>query len=153
MRPVRPACPFPLRAGRGGRCASVLRSGRGMVTSERRRGPCYQSNRSCKWRASRSSMIRGEMLPQIEAFLEVARRQNLSRAPEALFVPHPTLTARLQSLESSLGERLFVRTRRGMRLTEAGETFLPFAEHAVAALAGGGGGLDGLRRGVAGRLG
>jgi len=97
-------------------------------------------------------MIRGEMLPQIEAFLEVARRQNLSRAAEALFVSQPTLTARLQSLESSLGERLFVRTRRGMRLTEAGETFLPFAEHAVAALADGRERLDELRRGVAGRL-
>jgi DNA-binding transcriptional LysR family regulator len=94
----------------------------------------------------------GPMLPQIEAFLEVARRQNLSRAAEALFVSQPTLTARLQSLEASLGEQLFVRTRRGMRLTEAGEAFLPYAEHAVAALADGRQRLDELRRGVAGRL-
>src|SRR5215211_4173797 len=92
------------------------------------------------------------MLPQIEAFLEVARHQNLSRAAEALFVSQPTLTARLQSLEASLGERLFVRTRRGMRLTEAGEAFLPYAEHAVAALADGRERLAELRRGVAGRL-
>jgi DNA-binding transcriptional LysR family regulator len=92
------------------------------------------------------------MLPQIEAFLEVARHQNLSRAAEALFVSQPTLTARLQSLESSLGEQLFVRTRRGMRLTEAGEAFLPYAEHAVAALADGRERLGELRRGVAGRL-
>jgi DNA-binding transcriptional LysR family regulator len=92
------------------------------------------------------------MLPQIEAFLEVARRQNLSRAAEALFVSQPTLTARLQSLESSLGEQLFVRTRRGMRLTEAGEAFLPYAEHALAALADGRERLVELRRGVAGRL-
>ena len=92
------------------------------------------------------------MLPQIEAFLEVARRQNLSRAAEVLFVSQPTLTARLQSLESSLGEQLFVRTRRGMRLTEAGEAFLPYAEHAVTALADGRERLGELRRGVAGRL-
>ena len=92
------------------------------------------------------------MLPQIEAFLEVARRQNLSRAAEALFVSQPTLTARLQSLEAALGEQLFVRTRRGMRLTEAGETFLPFAEHAVRALADGRERLDELRHGMAGRL-
>jgi DNA-binding transcriptional LysR family regulator len=92
------------------------------------------------------------MLPQIEAFLEVARLQNLSRAAEALFVSQPTLTARLQSLESSLGEQLFVRTRRGMRLTEAGDAFLPYAEHAVAALADGRERLAELRRGVAGRL-
>jgi DNA-binding transcriptional LysR family regulator len=92
------------------------------------------------------------MLPQIEAFLEVARRQNLSRAAEALFVSQPTLTARLQSLEAALGEQLFVRTRRGMRLTEAGDAFLPYAEHAVAALADGRERLSELRRGVAGRL-
>ena len=95
---------------------------------------------------------RGAMLPQIEAFLEVASRQNLSRAAEALFVSQPTLTARLQSLEASLGEQLFVRTRRGMRLTEAGEAFLPYAEHALRALADGRERLGELRRGVAGRL-
>ena len=95
---------------------------------------------------------RGTMLPQIEAFLEVARRQNLSRAAEDLFVSQPTLTARLQSLEAALGEQLFVRTRRGMRLTEAGEAFLPYAEHALSALAEGRERLDQLRRGVAGRL-
>jgi DNA-binding transcriptional LysR family regulator len=92
------------------------------------------------------------MLPQIEAFLEVARRRNLSRAAEALFVSQPTLTARLQSLEATLGEQLFIRTRRGMRLTEAGDAFLPYAEHAVAALADGRERLAELRRGVAGRL-
>jgi DNA-binding transcriptional LysR family regulator len=92
------------------------------------------------------------MLPQIEAFLEVARRQNLSRAAEALFVSQPTLTARLQSLESALGEQLFIRTRRGMRLTEAGDAFLPYAEHALRALADGRERLGELRRGVAGRL-
>jgi DNA-binding transcriptional LysR family regulator len=95
---------------------------------------------------------RRTMLPQIEAFLEVARRQNLSRAAEDLFVSQPTLTARLQSLEAALGEQLFVRTRRGMRLTEAGEAFLPYAEHALSALADGRERLDELRRGVAGRL-
>ena len=35
------------------------------------------------------------MLPQLEAFLEVAKRQNLSRAAEALYVSQPTVTARL----------------------------------------------------------
>jgi DNA-binding transcriptional LysR family regulator len=82
----------------------------------------------------------------------VARRQNLSRAAEALFVSQPTLTARLQSLEAALSEQLFIRTRRGMRLTEAGDAFLPYAEHALRALADGRERLDELRRGVAGRL-
>ncbi len=92
------------------------------------------------------------LLPQLQAFLEVARRQNLSRAAEALYVSQPTLTARLQALEAELGEQLFVRTRRGMRLTEAGEAFLPFAEHAVQALDDGRERLGELRRGEVGKL-
>jgi DNA-binding transcriptional LysR family regulator len=92
------------------------------------------------------------VLPQILAFLEVARRGNLSRAAEALYVSQPTLTARLQALESELGEQLFVRTRRGMRLTEAGEAFLPFAEHSVQAISDGRDRLSELRRGTAGKL-
>ncbi len=97
--------------------------------------------------------IRGwGMLPQIEAFLEVARRQNLSRAADALFVSQPTVTARLQSLEANLDEKLFVRTRRGMRLTEAGEAFLPYAERAVQALEDGRERLGELRSGSAGKL-
>lgn len=92
------------------------------------------------------------MLPQILAFLEVARRGNLSRAAEALYVSQPTLTARLQALEAELGEQLFVRTRRGMRLTEAGEAFLPYAEHTVQAISDGRERLSELRRGTVGKL-
>jgi DNA-binding transcriptional LysR family regulator len=92
------------------------------------------------------------VLPQILAFLEVARRGNLSRAAEALYVSQPTLTARLQSLEADLGEQLFVRTRRGMRLTEAGEAFLPYAEHAIQAIDDGRERLGELRRGDVGKL-
>jgi DNA-binding transcriptional LysR family regulator len=95
---------------------------------------------------------RDDVLPQIQAFLEVARRGNLSRAAEALYVSQPTLTARLQALESELGEQLFVRTRRGMRLTEAGEAFLPFAEHSVQAISDGRDRLSELRRGTLGKL-
>jgi DNA-binding transcriptional LysR family regulator len=71
------------------------------------------------------------LLVQIESFLEVARRGNVSRAAEALFVTQPTLTARLHGLERELGQLLFTRTRRGMRLTDAGRLFLPYAERAV----------------------
>src|ERR1700674_4841027 len=53
------------------------------------------------------------LLAQVEGFLEVARRGNVSRAAEAMFVTQPTLTARLHALERELGEPLFARTRRG----------------------------------------
>jgi DNA-binding transcriptional LysR family regulator len=74
------------------------------------------------------------LLAQVQGFLEVARRGNLSRAAEAIYVSQPTLTARLHALESELGEKLFVRTRQGMRLTDAGRAFLPYAERATQAV-------------------
>src|SRR6478735_7504252 len=76
-------------------------------------------------------------LAQIQGFLEVARRTNVSRAADSLGITQPALTARLQALEQELGQSLFVRTRRGVQLTDAGNAFLPYAEQAVAALASG----------------
>jgi DNA-binding transcriptional LysR family regulator len=73
-------------------------------------------------------------LAQVEGFLEVARRSNLSRAAEALFITQPALTARLRSLETEVGSPLFRRARRGMVLTDAGRAFLPYAQRAVQAL-------------------
>src|SRR5919109_1123598 len=74
------------------------------------------------------------LLAQVEAFLEVARLGNVSRAAEALYVTQPSLTARLKNLEAELGEQLFLRTGRGLRLTEAGRAFLPHAERALRSL-------------------
>ncbi len=92
------------------------------------------------------------LLAQIEGFLEVARRGNVSRAAEAMFVTQPTLTARLHSLERELGEPLFARTRRGMRLTDAGRAFVPYAERAIRAVRDGRQALTDARSASAGRL-
>ena len=83
-------------------------------------------------------------LAQVEGFLEVARRQNLSRAAEALFITQPALTARLRALEVEVGSPLFRRGRRGMALTEAGRAFLPYAERAVRALRDGASAIERL---------
>jgi DNA-binding transcriptional LysR family regulator len=91
-------------------------------------------------------------LPQITAFVEVARRRSVSRAADALFLTQPALSARLQRLEADLGAQLFVRTSRGMRLTEAGEAFLPYAVRALNTLADGRSLVDSFERGGAGRL-
>lgn len=74
------------------------------------------------------------LVVQLEGFIETARRHNLSRAAEALHVTQPALTARLKSLEEELGSPLFDRSHRGMRLTAAGQAFLPYAERALAAM-------------------
>ena len=88
----------------------------------------------------------------MQGFLEVARRGNVSRAAEAIYVSQPTLTARLHALETELGERLFVRTRQGMRLTDAGRTFLPYAERATQAVREGRDAIAELNSASAGHL-
>lgn len=92
------------------------------------------------------------LLAQVEGFLEVARRGNVSRAAEALFLTQPTLTARLHALERELGEPLFARTRHGMKLTDAGRTFLPYAERAARTLKEGREALREARTGSVGQL-
>jgi DNA-binding transcriptional LysR family regulator len=91
-------------------------------------------------------------LAQVTAFVEVAQRQSVSRAAEALFLTQPALTARIQGLERDLGAKLFVRTSRGMKLTEAGEAFLPYASRALGTLTDGRMQVTALERGGAGRL-
>jgi DNA-binding transcriptional LysR family regulator len=62
------------------------------------------------------------------------------------------LTARLQSLEKELGEALFVRTGRGVRLTDAGRVFLPYAERSLQSIGDGRQAMADLRSATAGRL-
>ena len=91
-------------------------------------------------------------LEQLEAFVLTAQRGTVSRAAEALFVTQPTLTARLKGLEQELGSRLFIRTGRGMRLSDAGHAFLPYAERSLGAASAGRRLLAELERGESGQL-
>jgi DNA-binding transcriptional LysR family regulator len=91
-------------------------------------------------------------IEQLHAFVEVARRGSVSRAAEGLFVTQPTLTARLKSLERELDAVLFVRSQRGMRLSDSGRAFLPYAERTVDTVSSGRRLLAELARGEAGQL-
>ena len=101
---------------------------------------------------SRNGKPSGIQLVQVEGFLEVARRGSVSRAAEALFITQPTLTARLQGLERELGTPLFLRTPHGMRLTDAGRAWIPFAERALRALVDGRDALEQVITASAGHL-
>jgi DNA-binding transcriptional LysR family regulator len=92
------------------------------------------------------------LLSQLQAFLEVARARSVSRAADSLFLTQPALTARIQGLERDLGAQLFVRTPRGMKLTEAGDAFLPYAARAIETLADGRRMVNAFERGGAGKL-
>lgn len=65
---------------------------------------------------------------QLEAFVQVAARHSFSRAAEALQLTQPSVTARIQALERELGEEMFERAGRTVRLTDAGSIFLTYAE-------------------------
>lgn len=60
---------------------------------------------------------------EIIYFLECARTGNLSRAAERLGITQPALTMALRRLEEALGVELFHRSKKGVRLTKAGELF------------------------------
>jgi DNA-binding transcriptional LysR family regulator len=92
------------------------------------------------------------LLAQLEAFSEVARLGNLSRAADTLSVTQPALTARLQGLERELGVDLFVRSARGMAITDAGRTLLPYAQRAIAQVLDGQKAVEDLRAGKVGEL-
>jgi DNA-binding transcriptional LysR family regulator len=91
-------------------------------------------------------------LEQLDAFVEIHRRGSVSQAAEALFVTQPTLTARLKGLEQELDAVLFIRSGRGMRLSEAGRAYLPYAERTLDAERAGRRLLAELARGESGHL-
>jgi DNA-binding transcriptional LysR family regulator len=84
-------------------------------------------------------------LGQLAAFVQVAQHQSFSRAAKALFLTQPSVTARIQSLERELGEVLFERNGRGVRLTDAGSCFLTYAQRVLKALEEGHDALEELR--------
>ncbi|WP_125612657.1 LysR family transcriptional regulator [Specibacter cremeus] len=71
-------------------------------------------------------------------FLEVARRNRLTLAGQALGVDHTTVARRIAKLESDLGARLFDRSSQGWFLTGAGDRLLVHAEAIEDALAAAG---------------
>ena len=91
-------------------------------------------------------------LAQLEAFLQVAHHRSFSRAAEALFLTQPSVTARIQSLEREIGERLFERTGRSVTLTDAGHAFIPHAQRALTAVQEGTDAIEAVRHGDVGSI-
>lgn len=58
---------------------------------------------------------------QLRYFLQIAEHSSLSKAAEALGLSQSGLSRQLAALETQLGQVLFLRTGRGVELTEAGK--------------------------------
>jgi len=69
-------------------------------------------------------MLDGYNLYPLHIFRLVARVGSVTRAAQELFISQPAVSAHLKALETAVGEPLFERTPRGMRLTPAGEVAL-----------------------------
>jgi DNA-binding transcriptional LysR family regulator len=59
-------------------------------------------------------------LRQLRYFVEIADQGSFTKAAETLAIAQPALTTQVQKLESEFKARLFVRTKRGVTLTDVG---------------------------------
>ena len=73
-------------------------------------------------------------LRQLEALLAVIHQGSFTRAAEMLNLTQPSLSARIQQLEQSLGCELIRRDKRPIQLTPQGELFADYAERALGIL-------------------
>src|SRR5689334_25195993 len=61
-------------------------------------------------------------------FLTVVRAGSIARASEQLRLAPPTISAQIRTLEESLGEKLLVRSARGVQATEIGQAVCRYAD-------------------------
>jgi DNA-binding transcriptional LysR family regulator len=91
-------------------------------------------------------------LPELKAFVAVARTGSFTAASAQLHLSQPALSRRIGLIEQSLGAPLFDRHPDGARLTEPGRAFLPHAEAALTTLQDGIEAAQGTTRGERGQV-
>ena len=69
---------------------------------------------------------------QLRYFVAAARQLNFTQAAAQCHIAQPSLSAQIAALEKELGTSLFHRQGRSVRLTDAGEALLGYAERLIA---------------------
>jgi DNA-binding transcriptional LysR family regulator len=70
-------------------------------------------------------------IDRLNAFLDAAQTLSFSETAKRLHVTQPTVSKYIRDLEQALSIRLFDRSGGGLRLTDAGQTILPWARQLV----------------------
>lgn len=73
-------------------------------------------------------------ITQLKAFLAVVKGGSVTAAADELVVTQPSVSAAVASLGRAIGSDLLERSGRGVRLTEAGSAFAPYAQDIVGLL-------------------
>lgn len=68
---------------------------------------------------------------ELKTFLAVANLKNFGKAANSLNYAHSSITAQIKSLEDDLGERLFTRDNKSVKITDAGTRLLKYAQQIV----------------------
>lgn len=68
---------------------------------------------------------------QLAQFVAIAEAGSFRAAAQRVFVAQPALSVAIRKLEDAVGAPLFVRGRRGVTLTPAGQAFLPEARRSL----------------------
>ncbi len=68
---------------------------------------------------------------ELQYFITIADKGNLTQAADALFVSQPTLTKYLQRLEEQLGLHLFEHAHKSIVLTYAGKQYYDYAQNVL----------------------
>tara|TARA_R110001583_G_scaffold9945_6_gene46352 strand:- start:7625 stop:7855 length:231 start_codon:yes stop_codon:yes gene_type:complete len=71
------------------------------------------------------------LLEDLQVVLNVAKFRSITQAAESLDMHIATASAAVKRVEKSLGNELFIRTTRQLRLSSAGERYIPQCQQAL----------------------
>ncbi|MCK9330229.1 MAG: LysR family transcriptional regulator [Candidatus Cloacimonetes bacterium] len=67
-------------------------------------------------------------IEQINQVIELSRTGNMGKAAQNLLISQPNLSLSLRNLEDEVGHKIFIRTSRGVYLSDFGQEFLKYAK-------------------------
>src|SRR6476646_4108477 len=70
-------------------------------------------------------------LRHLRYFIAVAKEENVSRAALKLHLSQPALSRQIRDLEEEIGFKLFERSAKSLRLTDAGRVFIKEAQDVI----------------------